>query len=89
MLVLKRLFSLFDVISVIEEHSSIGGLFGAISEWRALENTFYNTRVISFGTKDEFMHEVGTQQHARKINGINAFNIFNKTLIAYQKRNTE
>jgi len=86
---LKRLFSLFDVISVIEEHSSIGGLFGAISEWRALENNFYNTQVISFGTKDEFMHEIGTQQHARKINGINALNIFNKTLIAYQKRNTE
>ena len=86
---LDRLFSLFDVISVIEEHSSIGGLFGAISEWRALENNIYNTQVISFGTKDEFMHEIGTQQHARKINGIDASNIFNKTLTAYQKRNTE
>ena len=52
-------------------------------------NNFFNTQVISFGTKDEFIHEVGTQQHARKINGINALNIFNKTLIAYQKRNTE
>ena len=86
---LKRLFSLFDVISVIEEHSSIGGLFGAISEWRTLENNFNNTKVISFGTKDEFMHEVGTQQHARKLNGINALNIFNKTLKAYQKRHKE
>ena len=35
------------------------------------------------------MHEIGTQQHARKINGIDASNIFNKTLTAYQKRNTE
>jgi transketolase len=86
---LKRLFSLFDVISVIEEHSSIGGLFGAISEWRALENNFYNPQVLSFGAKDEFMHEVGTQQHARKKNGIDALSIFNKTFKAYQKRKKE
>jgi transketolase len=86
---LRKLFASFAVISVIEEHSSIGGLFGAISEWRTLENNFINTKVISFGTKDEFMHEVGTQQHARKLNGINALNIFNKTLKAYQKRHKE
>jgi transketolase len=81
---LDKLFSLFDVISVIEEHSSIGGLFGAISEWRALENNFYKTHLISLGTKDEFMHEVGSQQHARKKNGIDAFNIFNKTMQAFK-----
>ena len=84
---LKNLFSLFDVISVIEEHSSIGGLFGAISEWRSLENDFYETQVISFGAKDEFMHEVGTQQHARKKNGIDSLSIFDRTLEAYQKIN--
>ena len=83
---LKRLFSLFDVISVVEEHSSIGGLFGAISEWRTLEQDLNNTKVLSFGAKDEFMHEVGSQQYARKLNGIDALNIFNKTLTAYQKR---
>ena len=82
---LKKLFSLYGVISVIEEHSYIGGLFGAISEWRALEDNFYNTRMLSFGTKDEFMHEIGTQQHARKINGIDASKIFKETLKAYQK----
>ena len=84
---LKRLFSLFDVISVIEEHSSIGGLFGAISEWITLEDNMFNSKVLSFGTKDEFMHEVGTQQYARKLNGIDALNIFNKTFEVYQKRN--
>jgi len=86
---LKRLFSLFDVISVIEEHSSIGGLFGAISEWRALEDDLYRTKVLSFGTKDEFMHEVGSQQYARELNGIDALSIFNKTFKTYQKRNKE
>jgi transketolase len=78
---LKRLFSLFDVISVVEEHSSIGGLFGAISEWRTLEQDLNNTKVLSFGAKDEFMHEVGSQQYARKLNGIDALNIFNKTFV--------
>ena len=86
---LKKLFSLFEVIAVIEEHSSIGGLFGAISEWRALENDFYKTQVLSFGAKDEFMHEVGTQQYARKKNGIDALNIFKKTLEAYQKKHKQ
>ena len=86
---LERLFSLFDVISVIEEHSSIGGLFGAISEWRALEDDLYSTKILSFGTKDEFMHEVGSQQYARELNGIDALSIFNKTFKTYQKRYKE
>ena len=86
---LQRLFKSFNVISVIEEHSSIGGLFGAISEWKSLENNFNNTHLLSLGTKDEFMHEVGTQQHARRKNGIDAFTIFNKTFQAFQKRNTQ
>lgn len=86
---LQRLFKSFNVISVIEEHSSIGGLFGAISEWKSLENNFNNTHLLSLGTKDEFMHEVGTQQHARRKNGIDALAIFNKTFQAFQKRNTQ
>lgn len=86
---LQRLFKSFNVISVIEEHSSIGGLFGAISEWKSLENNFNNTHLLSLGTKDEFMHEVGTQQHARRKNGIDALTIFNKTFQAFQKRNTQ
>ena len=86
---LQRLFKSSNVISVIEEHSSIGGLFGAISEWKSLENNFNNTHLLSLGTKDEFMHEVGTQQHARRKNGIDALTIFNKTFQAFQKRNTQ
>ena len=74
---------------MIEEHSSIGGLFGAVSEWRALEDDLYRTKVLSFGTKDEFMHEVGSQQYARELNGIDALSIFNKTFKTYQKRNKE
>ena len=35
------------------------------------------------------MHEVGTQQHARRKNGIDALTIFNKTFQAFQKRNTQ
>jgi len=83
---LKKLFSSFDIISIVEEHSSIGGLFGAISEWKALECDLHKTRIISFGTKDEFMHEIGSQKYARKKNEIDALSIFNKTLKAYQER---
>ena len=84
---LKELFLSFDIISVVEEHSSIGGLFGAIAEWLARENDCFKTRVLSFGTKDEFMHEVGSQEYARRVNGIDALSIYKKTLEAFQNIN--
>ena len=86
---LKRLFSSFDVIAVVEEHSSIGGLFGAIAEWRASEKKSYSSRMLTFGTKDEFMHEVGSQKYARKKYGLHASNIAKKTLKAFQEYNQQ
>lgn len=79
---LRKIFKKFDVVSVIEEHSSIGGLYGAIAEWRSLENKQYYSRVLSFGVKDEFMHDIGSQDYARKKYGLNAENIFKKTFQA-------
>ena len=55
--------SRFKMIVSIEEHGLIGGLGGAISEWRSHGN--YSIRHLMFGTPDEFMHEVGTQEYAR------------------------
>ena len=83
---LRRLFKSFGVISVIEEHSSIGGLFGAIAEWRSFEKFLYKTRILSFGTKDEFMHEVGSQDYARRKNGLYAGNIYKKTYKALKEQ---
>jgi len=55
--------SRFKLIVSIEEHGLIGGLGGAISEWRSHGN--HLVKHLMFGTPDEFMHEVGTQEYAR------------------------
>jgi transketolase len=75
---LNDVFSKFSVISVIEEHSKIGGLYGAISEHYA--SSKFDTTILSFGVQDEFMHEVGSQQYAREKYGLNSGNIYTKTL---------
>ena len=81
---LDEVLSQFSVVSVVEEHSKIGGLYGAISEYYVLNK--FNTSILNFGVKDEFMHEVGSQRYAREKYGLNSKNIFSKTLEAYLKQ---
>ena len=73
----------YSLIAVIEEHSKIGGLGGSIAEWLASQIS-HKTRLISFGTDDEFMHEVGTQEYARAKYGLTANNIASKVLEAFR-----
>ena len=58
----------FPFIVSIEEHGCIGGLGSAIAEWRAAENV--ETRLLQFSTPNEFMHETGSQEYARKKYGL-------------------
>lgn len=61
------------LLVTVEEHGVIGGLGSAVSEWRsATNNTIPH---ISFGTPDEFMHEVGSQEYARIKYGLTSNNI--------------
>jgi len=71
---LVELFGRYGVVAVIEEHGRIGGLGGAIAEWLATQEAA-RARLLSFGTADEFMHEVGTTEYARKRFGLTAENI--------------
>lgn len=64
----------FPLIAVIEEHSRIGGLFSAISEWAVLNNQS-KSRLLSYGVDDEFLHKVGYQEHARSYFGLSEDNI--------------
>ncbi len=70
----------FKLLATVEEHSRIGGLGGVVSEWRAVRRDA--PAQISFGTDDEFMHEVGSQDYARKKYGLTASNIVDKVLAA-------
>jgi transketolase len=60
----------FKLIASIEEHGLIGGLGSAVAEWCARNNA--PVRQLGFGTPDEFMHEVGTQEYARRKYGLTA-----------------
>ena len=57
----------------IEEHGLIGGFGGAVAEWCARES--HRTPLLSIGTPDEFMHEIGSQEYARAKYGLFAENI--------------
>lgn len=58
----------FKLLVTIEEHGLIGGLSGAVAEWKARVNTA--VQHLSIGTPDEFMHEIGSQEYARKKFGL-------------------
>jgi len=81
---LKDTFFNYPIVAVVEEHSKIGGLGSSIAEWLARENGDTG-KLISFGTEDEFMHEVGTQEYARAKYGLTADNIATQILAAHQK----
>jgi transketolase len=73
---LERACSRFKLIATIEEHGRIGGLGGAVAEWKASRRN--ESVQISFGSDDEFMHEVGSQDYARARFGLTASNIADK-----------
>ncbi|OQA34712.1 MAG: 1-deoxy-D-xylulose-5-phosphate synthase [Betaproteobacteria bacterium ADurb.Bin341] len=70
----------FKLFATIEEHGLIGGLGSAVAEWRAAADV--DTPLVSFGTPDEFMHEVGTQEYARAKYGLTPENISARILTA-------
>ena len=66
---LAEAFSRTAVVATIEEHSVIGGLGGAVSEWLATQPP-RKARLLRIGTADSFLHEAGDQQHARRRFGL-------------------
>jgi transketolase len=70
----------FKLWATIEEHGRIGGLSGAVAEWRAARRDA--PLQIAFGTDDEFMHEVGSQEYARGKFGLTAAKIAERVLAA-------
>jgi len=70
------------LLVTVEEHGCIGGLGGAVAEWRSQYNIA--TPHLSFGTPDEFMQEVGSQEYARRKYGLVADNISSKIAERYK-----
>ena len=78
---LERVFAKFPLVAVVEEHGRIGGLFGAIAEWYSLQAN-REPRILSFGVKDAFLHEVGSQDYARGRFGLTAENMVQQVRLA-------
>jgi transketolase len=68
---LARVFGDFKLVVTIEEHSRMGGLGGAVAEWRA-DHPSAKARLLRVGTPDQFLHHSGEQDHARVAAGLTA-----------------
>ena len=53
----------FEKLIVIEEHSRIGGLYGAISEWCSAQQN-QRPQLHSISGNDEFIHKIGNHSFA-------------------------
>jgi transketolase len=71
---LSEVFAHYPLVAVAEEHGRIGGLGGSIAEWLAAQAP-QRAKLVQFGTPDAFMHEIGSQEYARRRFGLTPENI--------------
>lgn len=76
---LREIFNRFAVVATIEEHSLIGGFGSAVTEW-AVDHRADANKLIRFGTKDFFLHQLGEQEYARKQYGLDSDTMVRKIL---------
>lgn len=65
---LMQLVKSHCLIVTVEEHRKEGGLGTAVTEW--VMQSRLPISVVTLGTPDEFLHEVGSQQYARRKYGL-------------------
>lgn len=68
---LKNVFSQFEIVATVEEHSLIGGLGSSVAEWLSNQRS-RKAELLRFGVKDEFIHGAGKQKAVRHAVGIDA-----------------
>lgn len=62
-------FEGYRLVVTVEEHSLIGGFGAAVAEW-LVDGPSRRARLLRIGSRDEFLHEAGDQQHAREWYGL-------------------
>jgi transketolase len=82
---LAEIFPAFDLVATVEEHGRVGGLGGSVAEWRAAHDG-QGARLLSLGTDDAFLHQIGSQDYARHHFGLHARNIADRVLAALGRR---
>ena len=81
---LAEIFGEYAVVAVVEEHSRLGGLGGSIAEWKARQTGKLGT-LLAFGVEDTFMHEIGSQEYARRRFGLTAENFATQVQTALRR----
>jgi transketolase len=71
---LHHAVSSFPLIATIEEHSLIGGLGSALSEW-CVDHEKMPQKLLRFGTPDQFYKQAGEQEYARNAMQLTAHHI--------------
>jgi len=61
---LRHAVASFPLIATVEEHSLIGGLGSALSEW-CVDHGRMPEKLLRFGTPDQFYKQAGEQEYAR------------------------
>jgi transketolase len=75
--VLQVVFGSLQLVATLEEHSVLGGLGGAVAEWRS-DHPGVQARLLRLGTRDEFLHETCNQDEARVEYGLTAEAVANQ-----------
>jgi transketolase len=70
------------VVATLEEHSVLGGLGTALSEWLAVNSSSRKAKLVTFGTPDEFIHDTTHQPSARAWAGLTVKAITERVLSA-------
>jgi len=78
---LQEIFAIYRLVATVEEHGRAGGLGGSVAEWLA-EHGPFPARLMTFGTSDTFLHEMGSQDYARRRFGLDAESIAQRLLPA-------
>lgn len=76
---LAEVFSRFDTVVTIEEHSLIGGFGSAVAEW-LVDNRVDAKGFLRIGTPDAFYKLAGEQHYARNSLGLSAKHIVGRIL---------
>jgi len=66
---LSTIFSQFDLVITLEEHSLIGGLGSAVAEWY-VDNSERSVQLLRLGTRDEFLYTTISHNEARDYYGL-------------------
>lgn len=76
---LHHAFSQFQTVVSMEEHTTMGGFGSSLLEWKNRHHP-KGARILTIGTSDTFLHDLGNQAHARRVFGLTPENIVKRIL---------